>query len=57
MVSKARHVREVDVTQRAVRFDMHGRVPPVLLKVIYSVGPEATRAEVPFIFVVRGTMP
>lgn len=57
MVSKPSRVREVDVTQRAVRFDMHGRVPPVLLKVVYSVGPEATWAEVPFIFVVRGTVP
>lgn len=57
MVTKARRVREVDVTQRAVRFDMHGRVPPVLLEVVYSVGPEAAWAEVPFIFVVRGTVP
>lgn len=57
MISKALRVREIEITHRAIRFDMHLRVPPVLLKVVYSVSPESTWAEVPFVFVVRGAVP
>lgn len=57
MISKALRVREVEVTHRAICFDMRLRVPPVFFELVYGVSPEPAWTEVPFVFVVRGAMP